>query len=143
MSDKCRSSKRKRIWNKDPHCFYCGFELEWEESTADHIIPRAEGGSNDRANLVIACNSCNELKGSNVYLDMQVVGDDADFTIVRLTEARNVDGVITAGHRRWPRWRRIAREIRPEGRIMWAEIEQHKGYVEALIVWDTENNVLP
>lgn len=43
-------------------CHYCGDEA----TTADHVIPRSLGGSDDMDNLVAACRSCNSRKGTKV-----------------------------------------------------------------------------
>lgn len=40
-------------------CTYCGGHAD----TWDHLVPRALGGTDDRANLVPACRSCNSSKG--------------------------------------------------------------------------------
>jgi hypothetical protein len=37
-------------------------------ATFDHIIPLARGGSNLRANRVLACRDCNEMKGDMTVL---------------------------------------------------------------------------
>ena len=45
----------------DYKCGYCG-----EKATSlDHIIPRFRSGSNNRNNLLPACQRCNNHKGSN------------------------------------------------------------------------------
>lgn len=44
-------------------CFYCGHEFPLEELTRDHVVPRCEGGSDDLANQVPACQPCNQAKG--------------------------------------------------------------------------------
>lgn len=40
-------------------CHYCG-EVS---TTADHVVPRAKGGTNGQWNLVPACTPCNQAKG--------------------------------------------------------------------------------
>lgn len=45
-------------------CYYCGCELEPENNTVDHIIPRSNGGSDQSENLVPCCRFCNSLKGN-------------------------------------------------------------------------------
>lgn len=44
-------------------CWYCG-ELTPEAITRDHKVPLSRGGSNERENLVPACDGCNRRKGS-------------------------------------------------------------------------------
>jgi 5-methylcytosine-specific restriction endonuclease McrA len=44
-------------------CRYCGAATTLETFHADHVIPRAQGGSDSPANLVCACPSCNLSKG--------------------------------------------------------------------------------
>ena len=41
-------------------CFYCG----QIGRTLDHVVPKSRGGSDDRENLVIACERCNSSKGN-------------------------------------------------------------------------------
>lgn len=45
-------------------CVFCN--LAWSNKvvpTLDHIIPMAQGGSNDITNLTLACEPCNNLRG--------------------------------------------------------------------------------
>jgi hypothetical protein len=44
-------------------CRYCSSE---ESLEVDHVVPLAKGGSNDPANLVASCRSCNRKKGVRV-----------------------------------------------------------------------------
>jgi hypothetical protein len=56
-----KSSFRREIidaWNGA--CAYCGCQPE--KVTLDHVIPKAKGGTTDRANLVPACAGCNVSK---------------------------------------------------------------------------------
>jgi 5-methylcytosine-specific restriction endonuclease McrA len=52
----------------DPQCYYCRVvmchEVPGLEPTVDHKIPRSRGGDNQVANLVWACITCNQLKGT-------------------------------------------------------------------------------
>lgn len=50
---------RLRILERDHHvCAYCGGVA----TSVDHVIAKARGGSDDDANLVAACLSCNARK---------------------------------------------------------------------------------
>lgn len=54
---------RRRLIEDDPHCTYCRRELTFERATIDHVVPRRCGGDNRQANLVLACRTCNSMKG--------------------------------------------------------------------------------
>lgn len=47
-------------------CHYCGAE---HSLTTDHIIARANGGTDAPSNLIPACHSCNASKGTKSYED--------------------------------------------------------------------------
>lgn len=57
---------RKRLWDKDPHCFWCNKFLLFEETTLDHIVPLCRGGGEEEDNHAIACNDCNQRRGSSL-----------------------------------------------------------------------------
>lgn len=44
-------------------CWYCGRDLPPQMLTADHVFPRAKGGTNDFDNIILVCKSCNSSKG--------------------------------------------------------------------------------
>lgn len=48
-------------------CTYCHKPLEGRDATADHIIPKAAGGSDDPDNLVAACRRCNGIKSDQMF----------------------------------------------------------------------------
>ena len=51
---------RAIILHGNPLCYWgCGRPA----TTADHLIPRAQGGSHDLTNLVPACGPCNSARG--------------------------------------------------------------------------------
>src|SRR6266705_3610496 len=45
-------------------CYYCQQKLT--KYHIDHVVPLSRGGSNDQANLVLACPSCNASKKDNL-----------------------------------------------------------------------------
>ena len=47
-------------------CAYCDTVMDGKGGkapTRDHVIPKAKGGTSDRANILIVCRSCNGDKG--------------------------------------------------------------------------------
>ena len=44
----------------EPKCVYCGAPA----AHMDHLVPKAQGGTDDPANLVPACAKCNLTKGA-------------------------------------------------------------------------------
>ncbi len=55
--------KYRAVRNQDCMCLYCGETIGFSTCELDHIVPRASGGSNRRANLVAVCRACNAAKG--------------------------------------------------------------------------------
>jgi hypothetical protein len=64
------------LWHRDPRCFYCQAvtlrpgKFRYPDGppalmgTGDHYVSRAAGGNDQAANIVLACWSCNQRKGS-------------------------------------------------------------------------------
>lgn len=57
----CAVSRKVGLANADP--VEMGGELTWP-FTLDHIVPRANGGANDRRNLAAACGPCNAKRAN-------------------------------------------------------------------------------
>ncbi|HDN80012.1 MAG: HNH endonuclease [Chloroflexi bacterium] len=56
---------RKTVFARDHYtCQYCGRQLPKSELTLDHVIPRQRGGETTWENVVTACKTCNQRKGS-------------------------------------------------------------------------------
>ena len=59
----------QRIMARDDYrCAYCGLDMLGSldallNSSIDHVVPRSAAGTNDPANLVACCTTCNHLKG--------------------------------------------------------------------------------
>lgn len=65
----------QKLWNKDPHCVYCGretlspelntnkqYDHRRDRSTYEHMIPKIRGGSEARSNAALSCARCNHTK---------------------------------------------------------------------------------
>jgi 5-methylcytosine-specific restriction endonuclease McrA len=64
-----RRSARDQIhlaWNYQ--CAYCGDHLG-RSPTLDHVVPRAKGGGQHRANTISCCLMCNSQKGHRDWQD--------------------------------------------------------------------------
>lgn len=58
---------RFSIFNRDDFtCQYCGRKAPEVVLEVDHIIPKAEGGSDDIQNLITSCYECNRGKGKEL-----------------------------------------------------------------------------
>jgi len=59
---------RLTVFRKDNFCcVYCG---SLENLTVDHILPKANGGSNALENLQTLCKTCNDLKSDAIVVDV-------------------------------------------------------------------------
>jgi hypothetical protein len=63
-----RTKAASKLLASIPYCEYCRLpdEILPHGLWIDHIIPRAEGGANDYANLCVSCISCNQAKGTKI-----------------------------------------------------------------------------
>ena len=47
-------------------CCFCGIPLLMEDKTIEHLVPKSVGGSEEIENLAVACQPCNNKKGSRI-----------------------------------------------------------------------------
>lgn len=65
---------RQSVWEKtNGRCVYCTCHLTWEPGRpnsfhADHVLCATKGGSDDIANLIPSCASCNSKKAAKPFL---------------------------------------------------------------------------
>lgn len=68
MSKRSKSCKGKKNLlfrgRRMQPCTYCGRPLYRETATVDHVRPLSAGGMHKLNNCVLACQSCNNRKGS-------------------------------------------------------------------------------
>ena len=63
---------RLNIFKRDDNrCQYCNKRPGSEELTIDHVIPRSRGGKTTWENCVLACVSCNSIKGNFLLYEVK------------------------------------------------------------------------
>ncbi|GMA49354.1 hypothetical protein GCM10025857_07110 [Alicyclobacillus contaminans] len=78
---------RFEIFKRDNFtCRYCGRTTPQVILEVDHIIPVADGGTNDMENLVTACYECNRGKGAVPLDSMPQTDDDIHERTILLAE---------------------------------------------------------
>ena len=64
LPDRMYRPNRRNIFLRDNYsCAYCKKQLNTEELSIDHILPKSRGGKDTWDNLVTACKTCNCVKG--------------------------------------------------------------------------------
>lgn len=64
LPDKMYRPNRRNIFLRDNYsCAYCLKQLEPQELSIDHILPKSRGGKETWDNLITSCKTCNCLKG--------------------------------------------------------------------------------
>lgn len=97
-------------------CRYCGGRPPAVKLHVDHIVPRAQGGSDDTENLIAACNVCNQGKAARVIMgiDQERRSDVAIDPLWDVTDSlsRMVDLLMSEWHTldRLPDW--LAEQVR-------------------------------
>jgi hypothetical protein len=65
MGTLSRKQYRRKLWEKFPHCRFCGKKIgQYKNATLDHLQPQAQGGGDQLWNLVLACQQCNCTKAN-------------------------------------------------------------------------------
>ena len=69
------NTKKGQIWEKtDGHCHLCSERLYTDEWRIDHLLPRAQGGSDEEWNLLPCCVFCNGMKkAAKTYMMQRVL----------------------------------------------------------------------
>jgi len=57
-------------------CRYCGVQADNAVLVLDHVIPVAKGGTSDEANLITACESCNQGKAAQLINEAALSDND-------------------------------------------------------------------
>lgn len=57
-------------------CRYCGVQADNAVLVLDHVIPVAKGGTSDEANLITACEACNQGKAAKLINEAALSDND-------------------------------------------------------------------
>lgn len=57
-------------------CYYCKQVFFIQELTIEHIVPHSFGGTNDDANITLACAPCNQKKGRESWFLKKKLGKE-------------------------------------------------------------------
>ena len=70
--------RRRAYLRQDGKCWWCGKPMIFKPPTpgdtpqrlctAEHLVPRSEGGRTDRNNIVAACRACNCARQATAYI---------------------------------------------------------------------------
>lgn len=83
-----KKSLRFEIFKRDKFtCRYCGAQPPEVVLHVDHVLPVAAGGTNDEANLVTACESCN-LGKRDKLLDNTLPPSDSDLRYLEIMQEK-------------------------------------------------------
>jgi hypothetical protein len=59
---------KRQMLDADPHCKWCRCLLTEATATIEHMVPLTVGGTNERSNLALACEGCNQARGHDATL---------------------------------------------------------------------------
>ncbi len=75
-------------------CLYCGTSISFKTAEMDHIVPRTNGGSNNkRSNLAAVCTTCNKSK-SNIPFAVWVLSGEAGSKVSLEGAKKRVDSLL-------------------------------------------------
>lgn len=65
------ASARRRVVQEERFCWLCGemWLMSGETWTADHLLPKSQGGGDERSNLRLAHSTCNQWRGDREVTD--------------------------------------------------------------------------
>ena len=69
-----QKAKDKRYWFNHQNngiCNYCGHRYPYDQLEMEHMIPKELGGPDHRRNMQLACQSCNQKKGTSTDIEFR------------------------------------------------------------------------
>ena len=86
-------------------CAYCGAENVLLE--IEHIVPRANGGSNRVSNLTLACHCCNQKKGA-MSIEKFLHNKPATLKLIKSQMKTPLKDTAAVNSTRWKLWRTLS-----------------------------------
>lgn len=90
---------RRNIMKRDKNiCQYCSCDLNTNNASIDHVIPRSRGGKHEWTNVVASCKKCNTKKGSRTpsEANMKLLNEPVKLDSCSTHDVKNKDV--------WRRW---------------------------------------
>jgi hypothetical protein len=94
--------KAVAVWLRDEgRCFYCDAQMVPEKAHIDHRLPRSSGGTDEIANLVVACIPCNTAKSDKhpLWADLWLK-DGQPWCVARMQYEKDV--LLISSNEFWP-----------------------------------------
>ena len=89
MASLAKSTKNKLLEEVGGRCYYCGILLIKENTTWDHVIPKSDGGTGSKRNMVACCRGCNGIKWDrsvDVFRDIMRRSHEIDIYVFHYEE---------------------------------------------------------
>lgn len=93
MREAIPESVRKAKYKETIECHYCGIKTKKYQRHLDHIVPVQKGGTNDPANLVVSCKTCNTKKSIlpyEVFIDKEIARVELQLLTLKKRKEQNV-----------------------------------------------------
>lgn len=93
---------RAVLMRRCPYCAYCGRSLidgrRDRRASLDHLVPRAAGGTNGTANLLLACHRCNCRKSDRPLAALRISPHRGEGVLRELASSPVTREALPAGH---------------------------------------------
>ena len=69
--DQKARDKRQLFHQQQDRCIYCGNKYQYDELEIEHMIPKSRGGPDNIRNCQLACQNCNQAKGTMTDIEFR------------------------------------------------------------------------
>ena len=89
-----QKAKDKRYWfnhQDNGVCNYCGRRCPYDKLEMEHMVPKELGGPDHRRNMQLACQTCNQKKGTSTDIEFRQLNADLIPQEERTPPRRSID----------------------------------------------------